>query len=490
MATKKRIISALLLASMMLSLAACGGSGDKDPKDTSGKDTTVSVGDSLPAGIEKQDYKGTVNILMPDWSLYTKCFDPGDDMTDILNKSLYNREIKVEEYLGVDITYEHVDGINKMLDPISTAISTNDDLYQIALTHCISANSALVTNGYVTDMNELDIDFTADWFNQNANETLEVMGKQFFCISDYMIPDPNVILFNSRILEEKKLEDPYEIVRNGEWTLDKMIEMISGVAVDNGDTVWDHNDIYGFGAPDNWNLTNFIHAADVQIIDKNAEGEFELVFDSERAYNLMDKLDILLNGSDTFVFDYRGAQEVGTTYTEEALTIDTDRCLFTILGFSSFWNIRNTTVEFGILPFPKFDENQEDYRALDWSGVMSVPFSVKEESYEMVGDVIELLAYYSEEEVIPAYIEDTLGTKFARDPNWADMIEIIFDSIVFDPTLTYFGFDASINKLLYVPDFMIVKTGENNFASWLATHGEPSKASIATFNEAVAGLAN
>ena len=75
--------------------------------------------ENLPAGIEKQDYDGSINILMPDWSLYLKCFDPGDDMTDVLNKALYNREIKVEEYLGVDITYEHIpEGINYYYDKI------------------------------------------------------------------------------------------------------------------------------------------------------------------------------------------------------------------------------------------------------------------------------------------------------------------------------------------------------------------------------------
>ncbi len=485
---KKRILSALFAAMMLLSVTACNsGKGNEDDKPSG--DTTVAT-DGLPAGIEKKDYDGTINILMPDWFLYTKCFDPGDDMTDVLNKALYNREIKVEEYLGVDITYEHVPTIMDYYTPVATAISTNDDLYQILLSHCYWQNCDLVINGYLTDMNEFGIDFTADWFNHNANDALEVAGKQFFCISDYMLPDPTVVLFNSRIIEENHLESPYDLVRDGEWTIDKMLEMMKGVTNENGDTVWDHNDTYGFAAPDDWYLTNFIHAADVNIISKNDAGEFELVFDSERAYNLMEKLDSLILGPDTYVFDYQGAQDPGSTFAETALTIDSDRCLFTLLGFSSFWNIRNTTVEFGILPFPKYDENQEDYRALDWSGLMSVPFSVSEDSYEMIGDVIELLAYHSEEEVIPAYIEDTLGTKFARDDNWADMIEIIFDSTVFDPTLSYFGGDKSVNPLFYTPSGMLVDKDENNFASWIATYKEPANASLQTFNEAVAELDN
>lgn len=487
---KKRIISALLLVSVILSFAACG----KDTKPNSGNDTTVNTVDStddLPAGIEKQDYKGVINILMPDWGLYKNYFDPGDDLTDIMNKALFNRENTVESYLGVDITYQHVPKIGDIFEPVTAAISTNDDLYQIVLSHCIQPNASLITGGYLTDLNDLGIDFTAEWFNQKSNEALEVNGKQFFCISDYMIPDPNVVIFNSDMIEKNHMEDPYQLVRNGKWTLDKMAEMASVVTAENGDSIWDNNDTYGFAAPNNWFLTSFIHGADVDILTKNADGEFELIFDNEKSYEFVDKLDALLLGPDTYVFDYRGL-EVGSAYIDEALTIDSNRCLFTLQAFNNFWSIRNITTEFGILPFPKFDEAQEDYYSLDWSGLMSVPLSVSESSYQMVGDTIELLAYHSDEEVIPAYIEATLGTKFARDENWAEMIEIIFDGIVFDPMLSYFGNNSGQGtfQLLFVPHEMLVLKGENTFASWLATHIPPAEATIDTFNEAVRELGN
>ncbi len=469
---------------MVLSLAACGGDG-KAPKDTSAKDTTLPMSDSLPAGIEKKDYKGTVNILMPDWSLYTKCFDPGDDMTDILNKSLYNRENKVEAYLGVDITYEHVPTINDYIDPVVAAITTNDDLYQILLTHCALGNQGLITNGYLTDMNNLDIDFTGEWFNQKSNNALEVDGKQFYCISDYMIPDPNVMVFNTGMIENLHLENPYDLVRSGEWTLDKLTEMASSATSDNGDSIWDHNDTYGFATPDDWFLTSFISAADVKVVNKNESGEYELVFGDDKTYTFMDKLHTLINGPDTYVFDYRGIQEPNSTYVEKAITIQSGRTLFTLQSFSNFWNIRDIDTAFGILPFPKLDEEQEEYYSLDWSGLMCVPASVSDSSYEMVGDTIELLSYYSAEEVVPAYIENTLGMKFARDDNWQEMLEIIFDSILFDPSISYFYFTEGVKQLMFSPVHMLVKTGENSLASWIATHGPAAETSIANFNDAV-----
>ncbi len=484
MITKKRIISAVLLASMMLSLAACGKDGDSTGDTTGTESTAAPTGNILPAGIEAQNYEGKVNILMPKWSLYTTCFDPGEDMTDILNKALYNREVKVEEYLGVEITYEYVPTIKDYFAPIAAAVATNDDLYQILLSHCIKNNADMITGGCLTDMNNLDIDFTGEWFNSRANEALEVDGKQFFCISDYMIPDPNVIVFNNGIIEKNQLENPYELVREGKWTIDKMTEMASKVTADNGDSVWDNRDTYGFATPDDWFLSSFIHAADVDIIGRNGDGDFEIVFGDERAYSLMEKLDTLFNGPDTYTFHYLGLNK-DAPEASEALPIENERSLFSILSFSNFWSIRDVDTEIGILPFPKLDESQEEYYSLDWSGLMSVPFSVSEDSYEMVGDVIELLAYYSEEEVIPTYIEDTLGKKFARDENWSEMLGIIFDGIVFDPTLSYFGFASGTSKYLYSPDFVLVEGGENTFASFLATNETAAKNAVAEFNDAV-----
>ena len=152
---KKRIISSLLLAAMILSLAACGGDDPVDTKEP--VDTTAKVEDTLPAGIEQQEYGKTVNIALPEWGLYVNYFAATDDMTDVMNKALYNRELKVEEYLGVDITYEYTGKWASIPDALTTAVSTNDDLYQIALNHCTRKNSNLITDGLIIDMNDLDI---------------------------------------------------------------------------------------------------------------------------------------------------------------------------------------------------------------------------------------------------------------------------------------------------------------------------------------------
>lgn len=482
---KKRIISSLLLASMIFSLAACGGD---NPIDTKGPaDTTAKTDDVLPAGIEQQDYGKTVNIALPNWGLYTNYFAATDDMTDVMNKALYNRELKVEEYLGVEITYEYTGAWSSIPGVLTTAVSTNDDLYQIALNHCTYKNANLITDGLIIDMNEMDIDFTGEWFNQKANDALSFADMQFFCVSDYMLPDPNAFLFSKDLVEKNHLEDPYQLVRDGKWTIDKLTEMAHAATADNGDTVWDQNDTYGFSCPSDWYNVSFIYGADVDIITKNEDGFFEISFGDDRTYTMMEKLDSLLNSPDTFHFNHQ-ALAGNELEAEKAILIDSNRCLFTMIALNQLYSIRNVETEFGILPYPKLDEEQEEYISNDWTGLMCVPMSLSEESYTMVGDVIELLAYHSAEEVIPTYIEVTLGTKLSRDEESKEMLEIIFDTCTFNPGLNFFGHVAGPTELLFSVDHMLIQTGENNLASFLATHTPSSQAVIDEFNNAMAEL--
>lgn len=471
---KKRILSALLLAAMLVSLVACGGDSDtnddKETKDTTGTETT------LPAGIEKQDYDGEINILYPNWGLYQNYFVAGDDLTDVMNKALYNRETKVEDYLGVDIEYQRVETILDIAPALAQSASTNDDLYQIALTHCATDIASMITAGSVTDMNRLGIDFEGEWFDQNSNEALEVFGKQFYAVSDYMLPDPNIVLFNKELIDRNDLEDPYQLVRDGKWTLDKMTEMASKATNDSdGNNTMDFRDTYGFTAPSGWYLSSFIFGADVSVVDRTEDGAFEVVFGDDRSYTLMEKLDKLLNGPDCLVFeDFDNAR---------AIPIESNRCLFTLNSFTNFHLMRDVTTEFGILPYPMLDENQDGYVSNDWSGLMCVPYSVKESSYDMVGDVIELLAYYSEEEVVPSYIEDTLGLKHSRDDESIEMINLVFDSVRFDAALNYFLFADGNLELFYAPQYMLVDTKQNTFSSWLATYKPEAQAYIDNFND-------
>ncbi len=479
----------LLAGAMMLTLVACGGNGD-DTKDTEGGDTTVAdTTEALPAGIEKQNYGKDFTILYPDWGLYQTYYFVEENSGEAMDVALFNRELKVEEHLGLDIKFQMADnngnhGINAIYPNVQQMAMTGDNLYQIVLTHCITNTAVMITDGLLLDLNTVNtIDFDHDWWNQASNDNLEVAGHQFFAISDFIIPDPCCILFDKGMVERLNLEDPYTLVEEGKWTMDKMMEMMAVATTDNGDGNWDVNDTYGLATNPDWLLTDFIYSAGEQIVKKDEDGNFTFALNTQRAYSVFEKIQALVTSSDTFLYPIdKGFETFDPTV---AINISTGRCLFDITTVRLLNIHRNVEHEFGILPYPKFDENQDDYIALDWTGLMCAPLVA--EDHDMIGEVMELFAFYSSEEVLPAYYDIVLGEKLSRDPESRDMLDLIFDGIVFDAGMNYFGFSKAVGGFRGVPE-NLAKGTITSFATYLGANEDAAIAELDAFNEAVANL--
>ena len=134
---------------------------------------------------------------------------------------------------------------------------------------------------------------------------------------------------------------------------------------------------------------------------------------------------------------------------------------------------RDTTFDFGVLPYPLYDESQESYRAMNWNGVMVIPTTIKKP--EMVSDVLELLAYYSAP-VKTAYYEDLLGSKVAQAPQDARMLDIMWDSVVSDIGMVTANL-AGMDPLLYmVPNLCI--DGFDRYSSFLKSNSQKANRAL------------
>lgn len=472
----------LLLGAMLTSFAACG-----DNSTANNKEGNTSTED-MPAGIEAADYNLDFNIYAPDWGMYQRYFFTDDAGTDVMTKALFERETNVENHLGVNIGHTINGSISDIRTKISELVMTGDDTYQLFLTHCITGLSAMITEKLLYDFNDFEyIDMTKDWWNQQALDALSVGGHNYYAISDYMLSDPNCILFNKRLIEEYNLEDPYQLVRNNEWTMDKMAEMMEAVTTDDGNGRWDYNDTWGLGAPDGWLSSGFTFSTGVDFVIKNEDGEFEFAFDNDRAYTMIEKSEKILDGSDTYIFSSMWESSNEERFASETyLDISKDKTLFDLNNVAMLYLYRDSEVDFGVLPYPKLDSTQENYTTNDWSGFMCVPKTVQNE--EMVGKVIELLSYFSED-VKYAYYELMLGEKLSRDPESKEMLDTIFDGVSYNAGLHYFGFDSAMNKITFVHDQLFTTHAfGGEFSSFLATYQPQAESIIEQFNIEVAAL--
>jgi len=134
------------------------------------------------------------------------------------------------------------------------------------------------------------------------------------------------------------------------------------------------------------------------------------------------------------------------------------------------YGLRSMESDFGIIPYPKWDEAQADYTpftAGNYHPVLSVPQT--NQDLENTSIILEAMAYEGRKTISPAFYESLLKTKTARDNESAEMIDYIFGNLSYDVGVMYnfggilgtFGYEMSTNLRAN-----IVSTVEKNENKW------------------------
>ena len=459
----KRTLSVLLLLTMLL--ASCGESAaNADSASDNSADAgasevlseeTVAEEETRPMHkVPELDFEGgAFNILYPDWQGYKYYFFADETNGDPMNDAIFNRTSTVEEYLNIDITQTQVAGIGDVAPELQRSVTAQDNAYQLALTHCIQNVSSMVTGGYLHNYDDLNyVDYNAEWWNREMMDVLRLGNNTYYGVSDYMIPCPYAIFFNKNMIADYNFENPYELVYNGQWTLDKFCEMSIAVTTDtNGDGQFTNDDIRGICTEEASKYISFMTGAGQYMTAKNEAGQVELAINTDKMVKIVEKLAALSNTTGV-IADYN------------TVSVADGTLLFELHTIAHAVNYRESEVDIGILPYPKYDEAQEDYISLDWGGLMCIPTSVG--NPDLVGAALELLAYESANEVIPNYYDVLLEGKLARDTDTIAMIDILFDTIAYEVGGNYFGFESGISDMFYTTSRLAIEKKSTDFASW------------------------
>ncbi|MBQ2545476.1 MAG: hypothetical protein II557_04215 [Clostridia bacterium] len=405
--------------------------------------------DAIPAPDipEDADFGGAAfTVIYPNWSLYEFYLNAEELNGDVINDAMVNRTEAVNERLGVDIRFVTKGYIDTILAEVKSAVTAGDSSYDLAVTHCINGLQGLLTENLVYDWNVIPyVDLSKPYWNQSILEMLTIGGVTPFAASDMLIADPNVIWFNNDIATDANIGNIYDTVLDGTWTLDTMAEMSDKVIRDlNGDGKMNAKDQYGIIGNDGWPMISFMYGCD-QFVAEFVDGVPQVALQTERAANVIEKLYKLLCEGERAYFN--------SSVNDRYIPFETYHALFYYMSLSSMEQYRTTEVDYGIIPFPKYDEEQADYVSLNWTGLQCVPVSCRDR--EMVGMVSEELGYESKKQVLPAYFDYLLDGKIARHEETRRMLDIIFETSVYD-----FGmnFSNQSNFLYILPDLMKAKS--------------------------------
>lgn len=137
----------------------------------------------------------------------------------------------------------------------------------------------------------------------------------------------------------------------------------------------------------------------------------------------------------------------------------------------------------GILPMPKYDTLQDSYAHVNWGNNIMVPSVVKNK--EMVGQVLELMGYYAKTLVRPKYYDDVLGLRASDEPDDRQMVELICDTVVFDPAIAFCDGNDQLMNLVYLPCFALIHQNLSNVTSYYRTNAIGAKNKLERFLEKV-----
>lgn len=435
---------------------------------------------TLPEGdkpdIEKADYQGrTFNILYPLWSLYKNFYFAEEITGDAVNDAIYDRTQKIEEFLNIDITDFSMDYIDKILPELNKTVMAGLDVYDLALLHCATSLGNYVNDGLVIDWNNIsNIDMGKSYWNQSVKSNMQLNGILPFASNDFIIPDVNSIFFNNRLAEENNIGNIYDTVFDGKWTWDKFYEMASTASRDiDGDGIFTDQDQYGFVGEIGWQFGSITTSAGQYVVKTDSEGTPQLAINTESMITLVEKIDKLINTADiSYTWKYSMSYDPNAGGIPP-VSFDSGRALFYLVPLSLAKNFRETDADFGIVPLPKLDEVQKDYITLNWSGFMCVPLSASDPSF--TGSVVELLAYYNKEIVMPAFYDILLGQKISRDEDSVLMLDIIFKGNVYD-----LGVNLGIYNILTD----IVSSQNAEFTSYYAKNEKAFNKTITDYYQA------
>ena len=457
-----RIIS-MICALLMLPGCFVGCANTTDPEtttenaqttapDVAGPEETVDLNldkdgfwkDDLPNDL---NYKNEIVSILCWQDAERAEFDITEEETgtDMVKDAIYSRNLTVQERLGVTFEWTAVDGDAGDRAAFTEYVRncySGGTYYDIIATYSRTAGM-LLTNGFIQDLNAIEnnhINTAQPWWPKTMLDTCSIADSLFFVsgdISTNVLHFMYAVYYNMDMLKEFQIEDPIPYVDNMTWTIDKLIELSASLYSDlDQDGAQSDNDQYGFCST-YFHLDAFYTGSNMKLIEAGKDDYLAITEDffGEKTINLVDKLGSWFTNGDTYVNPNGGGKNYSITFEEGNCAFRLDRVYVADNEYHD-GALRNADFEYGILPVPLYDENQEDYVT-----VVGNPFTLwcvmqNAKDPSMSTAVIECLASEGFRKTSPALFENNMKYRYTPDNagkgDGARMFDIVRSSISFD----------------------------------------------------------
>lgn len=342
---------------------------------------------------------------------------------DAINDAVYDRNQVMQKLYNCKIE------VTKGPEDFNTDVATGTGKF-IGYSTAYSIASRVSSSYY--NVLKLDCDFTADYFDQAFIRDVSVNGKLFSILGSWAMAAKEctwIMFYNKDVYDSKFSDiDIYQLVRDHEWTYDKMIEFIDKVKTDT-----DGNQAYEFKEGDNadilgiatttYNNYALYYCGGLRNVDKDVNGN--LVPAIKMKSNASDIIDKILE-----TFNTEGYVTMGYTQVQKAMQNGTTLFAGEILDvLARMKDAENLRV--GVLPQPLYNNEQESYYHYVNNQAPMLGLSTTFSDLEVLSNFLTLFAYHSQKIVMPAFLNSYKYT-YASDEESSEMVEIILNSLTYD----------------------------------------------------------
>ncbi len=344
-------------------------------------------------------------------------------------------------------------------------------------------------NSDIINIASLDIDITHDWFDQSYIDTYLVNddGKNRL----YQISGPwNLIsydatwmlYFNMNVYEalrsaSKTNVDLYQTVKDGKWTVDVMLDLMAAAKSDaNADQKmsYDDGDVFGLTTYGNGYMDNALYfgvGGRGAVRDTTTNKVVAISKDTVDISALaaaIDKASQLVN-NDAYT-------PIGSIAKARA-SFTNGQTLFASECLAAASLVTDENANFSCVPFPKYNEEQENYQAMVCNRAYGLSVSAAITDLNNVANFLEVFAYHSQMLVYPEYVR-YYKTQVFCDDGAGEMLDIIFKARVWD--YDYLGTCGIVSTAA-----LCISNGKNTFSKAIGSKSSTTNQKLDAYRESV-----
>ena len=442
MCKKTRLVS--LFLALTLSLAACGsnGSGNGDSTGTSAEssdqteteETKIDHLTEIPA----VDFGGGAIRMIVQSASDRPYLQSEEETGEIINDAMIARDRKVSEMFNCSVEYTDYTDRGLLYQDLTKLVTAGEDAYDIVITTLVNRGvGELSAAGMLYDLGSLDaLTLDADWWCRSMTDTM-TFGNKIYALSGPMslcyCYSPYALFANLSMAEDFKLGGFYDLVSSGKWTIDVMSEMMKNVYSDlNSNGAVDPDDRFPLTVTDESGNAFYIGCG--QRMSEKTPTSVSLIIDSNKSIDLLDKLNSIMKTDEVMKTDSLGKNFPAFSSDHKTQMFINSQALFCAAPMQwGVLNFRDMKDDYAILPYPKADEEQDDYYShVNSYFPVGIAIPATCPRADEIASVMEAMAYISNGEILPKINEVVLKEKIARDEHSKAMLDIIYSNMTVD----------------------------------------------------------